>query len=413
MTKAKILIVEDEAIAAENLSVRLQQQGYTITGIVDSGIEAIESVDRLQPDLVLMDIMIKGDMDGISAAEQIYAQHQIPVVYMTAFADEKTLERAKQTEPFGYIVKPFKIPELRAAVEVALRKYQSEMLTRQSLEHAQAISNLREELVALVSHEFRNPLSSIRIATDMLEVQDRVWSYDEKKQRFQRIRKAVDRLTGFLDNMLTASQSESGRWEPSPSYFDLEKFCRELIEELKLISADSHTILFIKHFNEAHLDRGEQENNSHPKNYQQVARDSSVPPVFMDKKMLGHILINLLSNAVKYSSYGSSVALELEYVLDPAHQSVGSETSFSNPSFVRFHIRDQGIGISAEDRERMFESFFRSKYVGSVTGFGLGLAIVKNFVDLSKGTIAVESEMGVGTTFTVTLPWIFQSEKIS
>ncbi|CAN1210101.1 hypothetical protein TUMEXPCC7403_07890 [Tumidithrix helvetica PCC 7403] len=408
MTKAKILIVEDEAIAAENLSVRLQQQGYTISGIVDSGVEAIQSVDRLQPDLVLMDIMIKGDMDGISAAEQIYAQHQIPVVYMTAFADEKTLERAKLTEPFGYIVKPFKIPELRAAVEVALRKYQSEMLTRQSLEHARAISNLRAELVALVSHEFRNPLSSIRIAADMLEVQDRVWSHDEKKQRFQRIRKAVDRLSGFLDNMLTASQSESGKWEPSPSYFDLEKFCRELLEELKLISSDSHTIMFIKHFSEAHLDRRDRDKHQTSLKYQQVFRDSSVPPVFMDQKMLGHILINLLSNAIKYSSYGSAVALELEYVLDPDHQSFASDAIYSNPSQVRIHVRDQGIGISAEDRERVFESFFRSKYAGNVTGFGLGLAIVKNFVDLCKGTIAVESEVGVGTTFTVTLPWIFQ-----
>jgi signal transduction histidine kinase len=405
MSKAKILIVEDEAIAAENLSVRLQQQGYLITGIVDSGIEAMQSVDKIQPDLVLMDIMIKGDMDGISVAEQIYARHKIPVVYMTAFADEKTLCRATQTEPFGYIVKPFKIPELRAAVEVALRKYQSEVLVRQSLEHAREISHLKAELVTLVSHEFRNPLSSIRITADMLELQDQAWSDEEKKLRFQRIRKAVDRLSGFLDNLLTASQSESGTWEPSPSFFDAEKFCRELIEEIRLISGESHVIMFIKHFSETHLDHLKQEDSPSKSRYQQTTRSAAVPPMFMDQKMLGHILTNLLSNAIKYSTYGSPVALELEYVFSPSDQTLDSGASPSNPSQIRFHVRDQGIGISVEDQERVFESFFRSKHTGKVTGFGLGLAIVKNFVDLCHGAIAVESEFGVGSTFTVTLPW--------
>jgi signal transduction histidine kinase len=404
MSKAKILIVEDEAIAAENLSVRLQQQGYLITGIVDSGIDAMKAVDITQPDLVLMDIMIKGDMDGIGVAEQIYAQHKIPVVYMTAFADEKTLERATQTEPFGYIVKPFKIPELRAAVEVALRKYQAELLTQKSLEHAREISNLRAELVTLVSHEFRNPLATIRIASDMLEVQDQVWSNDEKKVRFQRIRKAVDRLTGFLDNLLTASQSEAGKWEPSPCFFDLEEFCRELIEELKLVSAESHVIMLVKHFDEAHLDL-----RDHPSlSYQSAAGGNVVPPAYMDRKMLRHILSNLLSNAIKYSSYGSAVTLEIEYIYLSSSDASTSKQMPLCPSQVLLHVRDQGIGIPAEERDRVFESFFRSKYTGNVTGFGLGLAIVKNFLDLSGGEIALESEEGVGSTFTVTLPWTFQ-----
>ena len=121
----QILIVEDEYIVAKDIRSRLQQMGYSVSAVVSSGEEAVEKVKN-SPDLVLMDIVLKGDMDGIEAADVIRAQDDIPVVYVTAHADEKTLQRAKVTEPYGYILKPFENRELHTIIEMALYKHKME-----------------------------------------------------------------------------------------------------------------------------------------------------------------------------------------------------------------------------------------------------------------------------------------------
>lgn len=123
---AKILVVEDEAIAAEAIRKRLQKLGYAVPSTASRGEEAVKKAEEHMPDLVLMDIVLQGEMDGIEAAEQIHTRFNIPVVYLTAYSDEKTLLRAKITEPFGYIIKPFKERELQIAIEIALFKHEME-----------------------------------------------------------------------------------------------------------------------------------------------------------------------------------------------------------------------------------------------------------------------------------------------
>lgn len=126
MSNSKILIVEDEAVVSLDISRRLEKMGYEVVGRVASGEEALAIAQETSPDLVLMDINLQGEMDGIETAEQIYEQAQIPVIYLTAYAGESTLQRAKQTKPYGYILKPFKERELRAAIEIALSRHQAE-----------------------------------------------------------------------------------------------------------------------------------------------------------------------------------------------------------------------------------------------------------------------------------------------
>lgn len=121
-----ILVVEDEAIVAEDIKNSLQMAGYTVPPIASSGEDAIKRVKEFNPDIVLMDIVIKGKIDGIETAKQIRSGFDIPVVYLSAFSDEKTIERAKITEPFGYIIKPFNKRELSIAVEMALYKHKIE-----------------------------------------------------------------------------------------------------------------------------------------------------------------------------------------------------------------------------------------------------------------------------------------------
>jgi CheY-like chemotaxis protein len=120
------MIVEDEWIAAEDTRNRLEDLGYTVSSLASTGTEAIQKAEEDKPDLVLTDIVLEGEMDGIEVAKQIYARFSIPFIYLTAYADDKILERIKITEPFGYIVKPFTDEDLTIAIELALYKHKAE-----------------------------------------------------------------------------------------------------------------------------------------------------------------------------------------------------------------------------------------------------------------------------------------------
>ena len=132
MTPARILIVEDEGAIALDIQNQLEREGYQVCATVPSGEDAIQKAAEEHPDLILMDIHLAGKMDGVEAAQHIRDHFHIPVVYLTAFSDAGTLQRAKTTQPFGYIVKPFKVRDLHSAVEVALNKHQMEEALRQS-----------------------------------------------------------------------------------------------------------------------------------------------------------------------------------------------------------------------------------------------------------------------------------------
>lgn len=121
--KAKILVVEDERIVARDIQGTLQNFGYDVPEVVSSGEEAIQAAYRLDPDMVVMDVMIKGELDGIDAAEIIHNQFNIPVVFLTAYSDDETLKRAKLTESYGFISKPYEEKELFIAIEFALYKH--------------------------------------------------------------------------------------------------------------------------------------------------------------------------------------------------------------------------------------------------------------------------------------------------
>jgi len=126
MSKNNILVVEDEAIVSKDIQQSFKKLGYNIVGSADTGAKAIELAGEQKPDLVPMDIMLKGDMSGIEAADNIKQNYNIPVIYLTAYADENTLSKAKVTEPYGYIIKPFKEIDLHTSIEMALYKHSKE-----------------------------------------------------------------------------------------------------------------------------------------------------------------------------------------------------------------------------------------------------------------------------------------------
>ncbi len=120
-----ILIVEDENIVALDLKNKLEGLGYRVLNTVSTGEEAIKIADLFYPDIILMDVMLKGELDGIEAAELIKRKFDIPIIFLTAYTDKKTLERAKLVQPYGYISKPFKEEDIRLNIEIAVHKHQN------------------------------------------------------------------------------------------------------------------------------------------------------------------------------------------------------------------------------------------------------------------------------------------------
>ena len=175
-------------------------------------------------------------------------------------------------------------------------------------------------------------------------------------------------MTELLNYVLLLGKAEAGKLEFKPKPLDLEQFCRDLVEEMQL-NASSHRIIF--------------------------QAQNQCPTACLDEKLLRQILSNLLSNSIKYSPESDEVHFDLI--------GEGGEAIF--------RIQDRGIGIPKQEQAQLFDSFHRASNVGNISGTGLGLAIVKKAVDLHGGKIAVDSQVGVGTTFTVTLPLNKQVEK--
>lgn len=147
---ARMLVVDDERIVTRDLEEDLTQMGYEVVGVASSGGEAIVKAKSLRPDLVLMDIVMPGALDGIDAATEIIAELSIPVIFLTAYADEEFLNRAKRATAYGYIVKPAQSHQLRAAIEMALHKDKEDRMVRGLMKvQSESLEQLRRENHAL------------------------------------------------------------------------------------------------------------------------------------------------------------------------------------------------------------------------------------------------------------------------
>ncbi|MBU7029720.1 MAG: PAS domain S-box protein [Theionarchaea archaeon] len=206
---ASILVVEDERIVAEDIQKSLQNLGYTILAVVSSGEKAIQKARGENPDLVLMDIVLKGEMDGIEAAERIYSQFNIPVVYLTAYADEKKLQRAKVTEPYGYLLKPFEERGLHTTIEMALYKHRMEKKVRESEQWL--FTTLKSIGDAVIATDTQG------LVTFMNPVAETLTGWNQK-----------DAVGRPLDDILTIVDEETGRKIENPAQRALQGIAQEI-----------------------------------------------------------------------------------------------------------------------------------------------------------------------------------------
>jgi CheY-like chemotaxis protein len=180
LVKGSILVVEDEKIIAKDIANVLKKFGYAVPAIASSGEEAVRRLEEMPVDLVLMDIVLKGDIDGIEAAKRITERFNIPVVHLTAYADEDTLSRVKETRPFGYIIKPFKERELYTTIEIALHNHRQSLENRkleekrieelrQKLQQLQQFSEVKGTLFKKFLQDLSEPLSNLSFALGLLK----------------------------------------------------------------------------------------------------------------------------------------------------------------------------------------------------------------------------------------------------
>ena len=197
MSAAKILIVEDEGVVALEIQDQLELLGYEVVGIAITGNEAVRLTAQSQPDLILMDIVLRDSMDGIEAAHQIQQEYDIPVVYLTAHSDEATLQRAKITTPFGYIIKPFNQRDLHITLEMALYKHQMEQKLRSSEQRLRLLVESTKDVILTLNlkgeHTYLHTANQFGfLDEDMIgKTPYDIFDYDTANEVMQRVKKVI------------------------------------------------------------------------------------------------------------------------------------------------------------------------------------------------------------------------------
>lgn len=392
MTEAEILVVEDDELAARVHQSILLNLGYKISSVVSTGEDAIKKSMSDLPDIVLMDIQLAGEMDGIQASEIIREKLEIPVIFLTAHSDNEKIERAKMVMPFGYLLKPIEGRYLKAAIEMAL--YASEVNNRRKkaervLEQARHVENnyekiieertrelrlakesaeranrVKSEFLANISHELRTPLHAVLSYSEF-----GIRKFDSKSREdlieyFRKIRVSGIRLLDLIDNLVDLSLLEASQLEYSMQNWKLAPLFSE-------ISGNYSAMLEKKSLSLAYPEVDETE-------------------AFFDRNRIFQTLSNLMDNAVRFADEGSVIKVDFEQGDDK----------------VLVTIEDSGVPIPDDELETVFESFTQSSRTKcNAGGTGLGLAICKRIIEDHGGRIWAEKNPK-GATFKFSLPLI-------
>jgi signal transduction histidine kinase len=259
------------------------------------------------------------------------------------------------------------VREINASLEARVAERTAELAAAKdeldrALVQERELGELKTRFVSMVSHEFRTPLGVTMSAVELLRhFGDRI-TPEKRIELHEDIHSSTLQMSGLMEQVLLLGRAEAGKLAWQPATLDLPELCQKLSDEMRSSTSQRCPLNFTS--------------------------EGEFDGAIMDPMMLRHILSNLLSNAVKYSPEGSTVDFRL--------RREGNDAVFI--------VADHGIGIPKADQERLFQVFHRASNVGDIQGTGLGLLLAKRCVDLHRGSIALQSKEGAGTTFTVRLP---------
>jgi signal transduction histidine kinase len=369
----RALIVEDEAIIAHDIASMLEELGYSVSGIASSATTALAFADKEPVDVVLMDIRIKGDVDGIDLAAQLKKSHRLPVVYITAHTDDVTLERARATEPFGYIAKPLTSADIKVALSIALQRHRIqwkaeeressllaalERLEKSEHDLARSSSTLAAIQKAIAS-DLRGPLQAISVSARALNAQDKDVFSEMAREHLLAISNNSRRLDLLMEALL--------------NYFSASAIERKSAQPIQASSALRAAMLNLRsaiESSQAHIQIGD------------------LPSVLVHPAALTLIFQNLLANAIQFAGSRSPL------IVISAEQ---------DGDFWQFTVKDHGVGFDPSQSAKIFELLHRA-HGDSSEGNGLGLAICQRLVAEHGGRIWAESQPGEGASFHLTIP---------
>ena len=373
MPTNKVLVVEDDALAQYDVKLALERAGYGVVGMTGSGEEALFLADRLAPDIVLMDILLEGEMDGLEAAGELRNRFDIPVIYLTVVVDEETLHWAKVTGPFGYLVKPVDHNELRSAIEVGLYKHQMERELRKAKQAAEAASRAKASFLATVSHELRTPMTGVLGMTELLLMSDLGEPY---RENVRLIKESSMGLLSVLNQIIDYSKLETSSLTRREMDFRLEDLITGILSQHGRAAKAKGVDL-------------------------QYSMDPAIPDwVRGDPAKLRQVVGNLIANAVKFTPSG-------QVLVDATLAGKGGGVQPGEGGLaVQILVTDSGVGIAREKLEQIFESFRQGEdHLHHATGgLGLGLAIASRLVEFLGGALHCSSEEGKGSVFSVSVP---------
>ena len=365
--RKKVMVVEDEAIVSMDIQGSLVHLGYEVVATATSGEEAIEQAGEHRPDMILMDIMLMGDMNGIEAAKVIRERFSIPIIYLTAYSSNEMLEQAMTTGPYSYLIKPFNREELNSAVKIGIYKHKMDMAVVRAhgeLEIAynelRSLDGLKQNIIDCVSHELKTPVSISLTSIEFAMAENR----NDEVERYLKLAKgAMERQSRIVENLIVESWSYREGLDMNMERISLEDLVQivigELRDEIKRKEVKVETNLDGIH-------------------------------IFADFKKTKQALLNILDNAVKFMDEGGVISI----------------SAWCKNGCVEMIVEDSGIGIEEEYQKRIFERLFQVEQ-GSTrrfSGIGMGLAIARTIIESHGGEIWVESEVGKGSMFHLTMP---------
>ncbi len=371
MIRPRILVVEDERIVALHLRQKLISLGYEAPLAVASGEAALGEIEQSRPDLILMDINLEGALDGIEAAARIPPAYHIPVVYLTAYSEDTTLQRACATNPYGYLLKPFSERDLHATIQTALARSRTEAAGRAadaSRRHAEKLETV-VKMSAGLAHEFNNLLTVIFFNLETLG--DQTAGDPEMSEIIETTMVAAVRGETLIRKLMTFSQQQP----IAPRDVSIPAFVQHMIPVLKTAVGDAITIA--------------------------VFLPAGLWTVRADEEEFGRALVNLADNARDAMPGGGCVTITGGHVTIAADDPRAVNGAAVGP-YVTLSMTDTGTGMPDPVASRAFEPFFTTKPFGQAVG--LGLSQVFGFVRQAGGHVTIENVAHGGTAFTLFLP---------